>query len=515
MVSSHQDGPVVLPEDTPLLGTHPISENHASREFTPVTLIIFPALAYRLATTLPATTTVGIVKNIVCRQYYLSHDPDRIPSSGQMPSELCMDPNVKEIFSGTMTVLMILAALGSMFAISLLNYFTSRHGRKPGLLILIALQMISVSSLILSTYSPPLVELVLLVVFVLGDSISNLTIGTFLINLYIVDVVSSDKRTSTLSSILGWTVTGGAIAFSIGGTLTSRSHNALLVFWVSLTIMFLNFLFVLFIVPESFSKDRRIELRREREEQQAKRASNSRRLDSALGPFQQLKPTINSQTGRRNWRLVLCAVHGFLTELGTSAAVTNMVTYVTAIYDYQASTTGYMMTMVSIVSIVVLTIAIPFAVRRLLPFYKRRYLSSTNQEDPSARDRLDVHVTIFSLVCEGFASILFGRATNIGGHTVALMFWGVGAGRAPVFRSIVAASVEPLKQGSTLSAVELVSSVGSSISPMMMGSILTATIATMPSFVFSINALIIFLASSVLLFIRESDRYRKPDEDSE
>jgi hypothetical protein len=93
--SGHEDRTErVLTEDTPLLGAQSVPINHLSRRFTPETLIIPIALGYRLAATLPATTTLEIVKLVVCRQYYLAHDPTRIPPAGPMPTQLCMKPAV-------------------------------------------------------------------------------------------------------------------------------------------------------------------------------------------------------------------------------------------------------------------------------------------------------------------------------------------------------------------------------------------------------------------------------------
>ena len=74
---------------------------------------------------------------------------------------------------------------------------------------------------------------------------------------------------------------------------------------------------------------------------------------------------------------------------------------------------------------------------------------------------------------------------------------GFGAGRVPVFRSIVAATVDPLKQGKhiiiiigaeeliyfkkpttgeAMASIEMVSSIGVIFSPIIMGSILTSCV---------------------------------------
>ncbi|THV07769.1 MFS general substrate transporter [Dendrothele bispora CBS 962.96] len=505
-------------ETSPLLGaqTH-TDENHAwysPKRYPPAVLITPVALAFRLASTLPSTTTIYIVQQVVCRQYYLANDPDRIPPAGPMPDELCDAPSVQKIFSASMTVLTVLTGVGSLIAYSVLNHFTSRYGRKPGLLLTIGLQILSVSSLITSTYVPPMVELALLILWILAECVSTLSVGAFLVNLYVVDSISETTRTAALSSVYGWTVLGGAISFSVGGTLTTRSHNVLLVFWLAVSIMIVNFLYVLFVLPESFSEEKRLQLQKERAEERAKRLNQTgsnfvNRLQHALAspfePLQALKPTVDTKTGKRNWRLIVCAIHGFLAEFGTYSAVTNMITYSTAVFNYKPATTGYLLTVTSLVSVGVLTVLIPAVVHVLRPLYRRR--QSTPRDNLVSRDRLDIHVTMGSLVFEAASSIAYGQATNLAGHVVAIVLWGFGAGRSPVFRSIVAASVEPLKQGRTLAAIEMLSSIGSSLSPVMMGSILTATISTTPSLVFWVNGIILLIGSSVLFLIQEPPQF--------
>jgi len=185
-------------EASPLLGASSHTDrNHpwySPKRYHSATLIIPVALAFRLAATLPSTTVIYIVNQVVCRQYYLANDPDRIPPTGPLPDELCDAAAVKQIFSMSMTALTILAAIGGMIAFSTLSHFTSRYGRKPGLLVVIGLQISSALSLIISQYSPPMVEVVLLVVWLLTDCISTLSIGAFLINLYIVDSTDVEKR---------------------------------------------------------------------------------------------------------------------------------------------------------------------------------------------------------------------------------------------------------------------------------------------------------------------------------
>ncbi|KAH7907389.1 hypothetical protein BJ138DRAFT_1104366 [Hygrophoropsis aurantiaca] len=110
----------------------------------------------------------------------------------------------------------------------------------------------------------------------------------------------------------------------------------------------------------------------------------------------------------------------------------------------------------------------------------------------------------------------------------AVTYAGVGTGHVPVFRSVVAPSAELLKQGSRMSpieytnhlifyplvAVEMVSSVGQTLSPVITGTVLTIAIAMLPQLVlymYVVNQVFVILNTFILFFIKDSDRYKTSD----
>lgn len=97
-------------------------------------------------------------------------------------------------------------------------------------------------------------------------------------------------------------------------------------------------------------------------------------------------------------------------------------------------------------------------------------IGSAQDEDPEISDHLDVHVTVGSWVVESLAYIAIGFMNTIGSQlagyfpplislrpltnylpVLAVVGIGFGAGRVPAFRSLVAGSVDPLKQGMAIS----------------------------------------------------------------
>lgn len=103
-----------ISEETPLL--LPLAEGSVKKPWysierystTPAIYIIPVVLGARLANSVPTSTTVYIIQQVVCRLYYQSNDPSRIPSDGPLSDDLCMAPGVQQEFSTLISLLGVL-----------------------------------------------------------------------------------------------------------------------------------------------------------------------------------------------------------------------------------------------------------------------------------------------------------------------------------------------------------------------------------------------------------------------
>ncbi|KAF8147778.1 hypothetical protein K438DRAFT_1867303 [Mycena galopus ATCC 62051] len=397
----------------PLPGSYsPLTNPPWFGRYSGATLIVPLALLCRVATLLPTTTTFYILQQFICRRYYRIHDPTRVPPDGHMSDAMCALPAIEESYAAFIALVALMDGIGC------------------------ADLALICSTLVLSWLEIPLFAQANLIAFVA--------------NIYMVDLVHEDNRTSALSSLTGWAAL------------------------------------------ESFPKAKRDALRAERQRARAQATPGRWPVLSRL-----------AATGRRNWRLSICAVHMFFAGLGSGYAVASLVTIVTSLYQYKPAETGYMLTALSGASMFVLTFAIPAIVRVLRPLYRRQnsMLSPTNGEVEvvEATDRLDVHLVIGSWVIDASAYLVFGYMRTRATQLAAVILIGFGPGYGPAVRSLVVASVEPLKQGETLGAIEMVWGLGLFMSPLLMGSILSASV---PGIVIS--------AAGILLLVRDADRYHKP-----
>ncbi|EIW76666.1 MFS general substrate transporter [Coniophora puteana RWD-64-598 SS2] len=550
------------------------------RALSPIARILPVAIAWRLASMLPITTTLDIVQKIVCAYWLVRNDPDQIPSGGTLPEELCKNPDISRDLSAVITVLGLLDGICAMLGYSAVSFASQRIGRKPVILALLGIGALGNACIVLVRFLPDNLAAVALILWVLFQSLTNPLVIGYVANMYVIDQVAAETRMSALSTLQGGVTVGAAISMTAGGLITTLSHHNDYVFIIALVILISSAGYVTLFVPESFTVDRRAELARERE--LARLASSSAALSAPAGdhtlkthakaighiigapivavmqPLGQLKPTRDPQTGRKNWRLVLCAAYAFVEIVGEGYASTALILYLTSRYHYTPAQNGYALTTLLISAAVVLTVVIPLLLTYLRPFYARRHASthtSTSSSDAVATtrivnaprygsttteesagtsapananstegdddtvsatsDRLDVHLSIVSVFIDALSYVAFSIANSLAGHLVAIAAIGFGAGRGPAFRSLVVATVDPLKSGEALAAVEMVASVGTFVSTVVLGSISTATISTAPETVFYVHSGIVTLAASILLLVRDRDRWVTPPEEEE
>ncbi|KAF7324877.1 MFS general substrate transporter [Mycena kentingensis (nom. inval.)] len=474
---------------------------------SPIALVIPIAALCRLAIRLPSTTTFRVIEQLLCRLWYADNDTSRIPPMGRIPDALCAIPEVKTRYAKALTVMAISDGLGSMFAYTILSLIASRFGRKPAILCVIAAGLAANLVIMASKMASSLaVETGLLVLWMLFNSACQPLIIVFATNMFLVDVVSAEDRTTALSSLWGWSTLGSALSFTIGGTITTSSERDLPVYYVSASIWVALLFYVALLLPESFPKHKR-------DEERAQGAADSKgKLQLLLEPLSRLAPTRDAETGRREWRLAICAMHVLLVDLGGAYGATALILYLTGVERYTPQETGYALTTLNLVGTAMLTLVIPRIVPRLRSRYYAQDLGVSGAEK-RARDRVDIHLILLAWVTDALGFIFLGSVSGRPAQLGAVFLIGFSAPRAPIFRSLVASSaastagigaVDPLVQGQTLAAIEMISGLGKLLSPMLMGTILSSTITTLPQLVFYVQAVIVVSGAGILLCIQIS-----------
>lgn len=120
-------------------------------------------------------------------------------------------------------------------------------------------------------------------------------------------------------SFLRSSLTGTCISFALGGTVTTKTGNLLIVFYVSAAIFVATLIYVVSVLPESFPKEKRNALSLMRPEPSFQGPFTTPLL--IFEPLRMLIPT-RKLDGARNWRLVWCATHAFVFTVANAYAST-------------------------------------------------------------------------------------------------------------------------------------------------------------------------------------------------
>ena len=129
---------------------------------------------------------------------------------------------------------------------------------------------------------------------------------------------------------------GSLPAFFLGGLITERTQNSLIVYYVALAIHVVLICSTWIFLPESLSAERRKQLYEEEAEtlttgiQPGGIIRRVRALfTTILHPLAFVWPLADSMTGKRNLRIMWCSLHSFLRTLGTGYISSVILVYLT------------------------------------------------------------------------------------------------------------------------------------------------------------------------------------------
>ena len=132
-------------------------------------------------------------------------------------------------------------------------------------------------------------------------------------------------------------IAGGAPSFTIGGLIATRS-NITPVLYLAGAIVLVMLLYIALVLPESFPAEKREALRLQRRTRQTGGVLQSstffQKLLVPFEPLKQLKPRRHHRTGKRNWRLVYCAMHIGIANIGDDYATIAVIVFLTTQHGY-------------------------------------------------------------------------------------------------------------------------------------------------------------------------------------
>ncbi|KAG8711987.1 hypothetical protein FRC08_015172 [Ceratobasidium sp. 394] len=466
------------------------------------------------AGTITLTTSVEILQIISCQFWWSRHDPSRIPPDGNIPNELCGVPGVQKLFSQLFQVFIILDLCGGLITSSPVGTLAAKFGRKPLLITVATITTFSALILILALRNA---SLPLIFVASAFSAIAGPRQLLLLSTMFVVDLAPNPAP--VLSILEGSIYLGLSISYALGGVITTRSGRLTTVFWVQATISAAILLYVIVAIPETFGRDKRaaraaeVAAERVRRPSLASRSSSLERIRDTTSafarPFGLIWPRRDPTTGKRNKRLLLLSTAMFFALIGTTYVAPAWMLFVTNHFHATPEQNGYVLSLLSSIKTIYLLFVLPVILKWGRSFYNQRWRSSDVETDADlASSHFDVYLLAVSWFVDAIATSGIGLSRSMGVATAWVMLFSLGSGASPCISTIVSASVEPLARGEALAAIALVRSVSEFLSPIILGSIMNATIDTsMPQAMFFVSSILMAFGVGISTFIRDSDRY--------
>ncbi|KAG8715046.1 hypothetical protein FRC09_016977 [Ceratobasidium sp. 395] len=459
--------------------------------------------------------------------WWSTHDPSRVPPDGNIPNELCDTPGVQKLFSQIFQAFIILDLCGGLITSSPIGTLAAKFGRKP---LLIGVATITTLSAFVFIAALRTASMALIVVASALNAIAGPRQLQLLSTMFVVD--STPNPAPVLSVLEGSIYLGLAISYTLGGVITTRAGNLTTVFWVQAAVCATILLYIVVTIPETFGRDKRAARAAEVAAEQARRrgpvrpslgtrsSSLERVRDTTSAfarPFRLIWPRRNPVTGKRNIRLLLLSIAMFSALVGAAYVGPAWLVFATNRFHATPAQTGYVLSLLSSIKTVYLWLALPAILKWGRPFYNQRRRPDTAQPDvDSPSSHFDVLMLGISWLIDAVAIVGIGLSQSLQASTAWIMLVSIGSGATPCISTIVSASVEPLARGEALAAITLVRSVSEFLSPIILGSIMNATIDTnMPQAMFFVASILMAFGVGIVTFIRDSDRYIPHEEISQ
>ncbi|KAG9295057.1 hypothetical protein G9A89_017851 [Geosiphon pyriformis] len=227
---------------------------------------------------------VQIYIKIVCRLYYSSQQTpsamlafyngwqvfnNKESLEDFPPNENCNIPEVQALTSQMMLVLNLCGALPAIFVLGALGSLSDRKGRRVVLLMSLAGLTFSIAVLLVVARYDQYIDPHLLVI---GPLVEGFSGGLFSLlstsQAYISDCTTAERRSIIFGWLQGTLLLGLSVGPLIGGWIVKATNSLLSVFYISIVIFGFFFLYLLFVVPESLSLEKRAANAKEQRDKQ-------------------------------------------------------------------------------------------------------------------------------------------------------------------------------------------------------------------------------------------------------
>ncbi|CAG8587588.1 17476_t:CDS:2 [Cetraspora pellucida] len=499
----------IVDEFTPLLNNNetsnlPIINNPWYK--TPSAYWLLPLFSVNaISFGLTVTTKVEFYIQAVCKNYYESKENlSSINIDIINDVDICNIPEIHAITSQLMMILSLCLAIPGIFVLVPLGAFSDRKGRRLALLIAGSGKILDVITIILvGNFMESLGLWFLIIGQLMVGFCGGLSALSAVMYAYGTDCTVPEQRRVIFGLIQGSLFLGIAIGPIIGGKIVEYTNDILSTFYVSLIISILNLLFILFILPESLSKERQLENQKRQLDNVQKNGGSTifkkifnifTPLSIFLSDFSQNNERFQTTENKDRIPAINATRYSLLSATGISLMFAIVLSglqsifllYIRYKFDWSLVDQGYMFGAMSFTRVITLMLLFPIFVK----IFKERYNNVNSQnlkkqedidgnvvvendmrvQDEKRMNRellFDIWVVRFGLVIDMITYALYAIATNGTLFIAGVCLGAVGTVSVSTLKSIQTNLVPPSQTGQLLGALSVLDSITNVVAPII------------------------------------------------
>lgn len=468
-----------------------------------------------------AVPKINLILSLICRDYF-SDRAAKDPKFTYLPvlfggdNEQCQIPEVQSLVARFQLYFNLISGILSALVSPRLGRFSDRHGRTKVIAMTAFGSILSEIVTVIVAARPQESSVnVLLVSAVFDGMCGSFTTALALVHSYAADCTPPERRNVAFGYFHGVLFTGVAAGPFLAGYVIKQTGSVLGVFEAALGFHLFFFLFVLFVIPESLSKERQ---RIAQEKHLMKYLDNdgSRRLSlNDLNPANLLRPlTIlfpkdhahsSTTEGRaavsalRKNLIILAAIDTamFGVAMGTVQVI---ILYSEYMFDWGNYESSIFVSIVNSVRVINLLLVLP-TVTRLVRGPRN------GQQPNTGSDMLDIVLIRLSIMFDiigyiGYSVVRTGSLMTLSGMVAAL-----GGMGSPTLQSSLTKHVPPDRTGQLLGAMGLLHALARVVAPTIFNLIYSLTVGKFTQTVFVCLASVFGLTFVLSWFIRPHGTY--------
>ena len=471
---------------------------------------MLPYLIYTLAFGSVLVPKLNLIVSLVCQEYLSDravHDPhfQFMPVDFGAENPQCRVPEVQSMVSKFTLYANLITGILAAVTSPKLGALSDRYGR----LRILAMTSLGfflgeIITIVAATYPEMFPVHWLLLGFAFDGLCGSFITGAAISNAYASDCTPPSKRSVTFAYLHSCFFTGIALGPVVGGFVVKATGRLVSVFYIALAAHFFFLCCLVFVVPESLTKERQMIAR-----EKNKVLKESWRgliwvtplqtittLGGLLTPLSILWPTgEGSNPAVRRNLISLAAVDTvmFGVAMGSMTLITIYSGYQFGWGTFESS---IFMSIVSTCRVTALLVVLPTIVRLV------RGRTNHAQQRQSGSDRLDLAIIRIAALFDmagyiGYATVRTGSLLIVSGAIAA-----VGGMGSPTLQSALTKHVPPDRTGQLLGAVGLLHALARIIAPTMFNLIYALTVGKFTQTVFVCLAACFGCAFILSLFIR-------------